>query len=391
MNKKCVFAALVAALAVGLPTAAFAESSVQLYGIVDAGVVFSSHGSEDSSSISTDSSDYFYALEDGVMRGSRWGIRGTEDLGGGISGIFNVEGGFRLDSGEISHTVDSSSDNLVGEILFNRRSVVGVSAESFGTITFGRDYTSGYYAALVTDIMGAGFFNSLNTFSQPYYKPGASGTDVPYVGGLSFRTKNGIFYTSPTIANGLVLHAHFGAGEESFSEPTSLGRQLGASLAYEAAEDTGLLGQAYWQTTMVLSPTSTAETSNRYEWGAGLGYKFGSFRVVAGYYEQTPPEDDSHYRAANLGVSVTSGQGELLGQAIYLEREVQGAEKSKATALGLAYVYSLSKRTQLFAAAGWTINEDLGDFPVYSATGYIPAGKAGEDPVAFSIGVNHSF
>lgn len=101
-------------------TGAFAQSSVTLYGIVDTSVRYLSSANA--------TNDSLISMGDGVETPSRWGLKGSEDLGGGTSAIFRLEDGFQLYSGKLAST----------NTLFGRHAYVGLSNKQYGTLTFGR-------------------------------------------------------------------------------------------------------------------------------------------------------------------------------------------------------------------------------------------------------------
>jgi outer membrane protein OmpU len=99
-----------------LPFAARAQSSVTLYGVIDAGVTY----------VNNAGGAHQVKFDDGVSYANRWGIRGSEDLGGGLSAVFKLESGFHLGNGQISN----------GGSLFGRAAYVGLKND-WGTLTFG--------------------------------------------------------------------------------------------------------------------------------------------------------------------------------------------------------------------------------------------------------------
>ncbi|MDR7006230.1 putative porin [Paraburkholderia strydomiana] len=107
--------------------AAQAQSSVTLYGIVDDGVNWNSNSGGHN----------LYNLSSGVIQGSRWGLRGSEDLGGGMKALFVLENGFDVNSGSLANKNRGSTLGL----LFGRQAYVGVSSK-YGTVTAGRQYDS---------------------------------------------------------------------------------------------------------------------------------------------------------------------------------------------------------------------------------------------------------
>ncbi len=102
---------------------AHAETSVTLYGIADISIRYLNHGENGNSRI---------GMNNGAISGSRWGLRGTEDLGGGNSAFFRLENGFNVQNGQRS---DSNR-------LFSRQAYVGLDGGSAGAISFGRQDTA---------------------------------------------------------------------------------------------------------------------------------------------------------------------------------------------------------------------------------------------------------
>jgi len=131
-----------AALAAAVPMLASAQSTVTLYGVVDTGIEYVNNVG---------------AAKDGVARvntltgtvPSRWGIRGTEDLGGGLKSLFVLESGFAPDSGTSNQ----------GARLFGRQALVGLSGP-WGQVALGRQYTMLFWATLDPDILGPNVYGS---------------------------------------------------------------------------------------------------------------------------------------------------------------------------------------------------------------------------------------
>ncbi|WP_423380473.1 porin [Burkholderia sp. LMG 32019] len=126
MNKQLIAAPLLLSFA-GI---AAAQSSVTLYGIVDAGVTYRSNERVGSAGAYTGHSSV--GLTTGNLSGSRWGIKGSEDLGGGMRALFVLENGFDITNGTSGQ----------GGRQFGRQAFVGVGSDRYGTVTLGRQYTS---------------------------------------------------------------------------------------------------------------------------------------------------------------------------------------------------------------------------------------------------------
>ena len=109
-----------------LSMGANAQSSVTLYGVLDIGLVFVNN------SVSNGQGHQLYSLISGNVQATRWGLRGSEDLGGGMKAIFVLENGFSVANGKLGQGGDE----------FGRQAFVGVSTTRLGTITLGRQYDS---------------------------------------------------------------------------------------------------------------------------------------------------------------------------------------------------------------------------------------------------------
>jgi len=99
-------------------SAAHAQSSVTLYGIIDAGLTY----------VNNVQGNSLWAMQSGILQGSRWGLKGSEDLGGGLKTVFQLENGYNVFSGKLGQ----------GGLDFGRQAYVGLSSTSFGTVTVGR-------------------------------------------------------------------------------------------------------------------------------------------------------------------------------------------------------------------------------------------------------------
>lgn len=188
--------ASLAALLICAP-AAHAQSSVTLYGIISTGVGWVSN-------VGGSSSTQMIA---GTMQNNRWGLRGVEDVGGGLSAIFTLENGFDITNGQFQQ----------GGRMFGRQAYVGLSDHSWGTVTLGRQY----------DIP----FDYLDRFEAPVAALGLAthiGDNDNLFG--SYRSNNSIKYQSPTV-NGLrgsVMYAMSNAPGE-----WAVNRSVSAGVAYD--------------------------------------------------------------------------------------------------------------------------------------------------------------
>ncbi|KUZ34909.1 porin [Burkholderia territorii] len=188
---------------------AFAQSSVTLYGIIDNGFAYASNQSALGSNAGGHS---VVKMITGVAYGSRFGLKGSEDLGGGTKAIFTLEAGFNTLNG--AETTDG--------LIFNRQAFVGMTNPSYGTVTAGRQYMS-YYQIMY------GFGPTVPLTGFGAHSGDVDGLDTVY------RTNNTILYTSP------MLYGFTVSGSYSFGGvPGSVNR--GASWSVAARYDRGPFG-----------------------------------------------------------------------------------------------------------------------------------------------------
>ncbi|QCP52511.1 porin [Trinickia violacea] len=160
----------------GAAGAAHAQSSVTLYGTIDTSLTYVHNAAQNSQG----QSQNLWALGNasgGDLSGTRWGLKGTEDLGGGLKAIFQLENGFDPSTGKL----------LQGSREFGRQAFVGLDSDKFGTFTLGRQYDP--LVDMVQGITGDNYFGS----------PFATVGDVDNYDNSS-RTNNAIKYVTPTYA-----------------------------------------------------------------------------------------------------------------------------------------------------------------------------------------------
>lgn len=139
---------------------AHAQTSVTVYGILDAGITRETG----------DAGGNVWKMATGVQSGNRLGFKGAEDLGGGLKANFQVESGFDLDTGTLRQ----------GGSLFGRQSWVGLSG-GFGAVSLGRQYNPLFVALDAIDPFSTGLTGATTNLMNP----------------SSVRTNNSIAYYSP--------------------------------------------------------------------------------------------------------------------------------------------------------------------------------------------------
>ena len=344
MKHKILAIAIVSAL----PLVAQAQTSVTMYGMVDASIgVENSHAPGESSRT---------VVSSGTQSASRIGFRGTEDLGNGLKALFNIEAAVAVDTG----ATDSR--------MFQRRAVVGLQG-AFGTVTVGREYGPIAAVAGASDILGQGFYGS---------NLAAFGANR-----LTRRLDNSVNYQSNAL-NGFTLRAAYGAGERNETAVQDTGDIAGVSLEYANA---GFYVGAGYQSREDL-PSGDSK-----EYNFGLGYKFGDFELRGGYMAADPEfagNVNNKYEQANVGLSYAFGANKVYVNYQQQEQEIGDAE-GKAVTLG--YTYTLSKRTNVYASYAKLRNNGTGVFSLTSPSGTIalPATAFGSDPQVYNVGLRHSF
>ena len=334
------FKLLAAALCAALPLVASAQSSVTIYGVADAAIA-----REDTGAVNGERT----AINSGNQSSNRLGFRGVEDLGSGLKAAFNLEAGFGIDTG-------------VGDAaLFGRRAVVGVEG-SFGSVMIGREYTPVADVANLTDILGQGFYGSnLSSFGS---------------GRLTRRISNSVNYKSNAMS-GFKVGAAYSAGE---STTAASGNLMGLSAQFTAGNL--YLGAAYH----TLERLATGDDK---EMILGAGYKMGAVDFKANYMVANPTGNNNKYEQYNAGASYTFGANKVF--ANFNRNELESG--ARANGVSVAYSYSLSKRTNVYASYAVLRNNGKAVFALQSAGTAVapPAAALGADPSALSLGVRHTF
>jgi predicted porin len=342
-----------------VPLSAHAQSSLNLYGLIDTGVSWVSTGTDRSGILST-----------GVASTSRLGFRGAEDLGNGLRAVFDLESGFNSDTG--------GQRGGPADRLFDRIATVGLAGD-FGQIRLGRDTTPTYNAAGLNDLLGHGYWGNTQGF-----------------GYTTVRIDNAIFYRSPVVQgfSGEAAGSFGGASStgtstsvaggsqvtESLTAADRLGRYYGGRLAYEMGPVKA--NAAYGQ--VDITPGVRVR-----EVVAGASYDFGMIKAGVGYYRAHPSGAD-RLRGVNVGASMKVGTGTLLAQFYQIKFD-SATNAPRANTFGLAYSYPVSRRTSLYASVGALHNNGAAAFSLRSASEVLIPSSIGENPRALSLGLRHVF
>jgi predicted porin len=317
-------------------------SSVTLYGVVDMALESASTGAA-----------HVNRLESGVIAGSRWGLRGTEDLGGGQRALYVLEAGFNGDTGAAGQ----------GGLAFGRQAFVGL-AGPWGQLTAGRPYTTLHTSLATYALTGLIWGNAANYFRD----------------GTVLRADNSLRYQSPQMG-GFTVRGMYAFGEAAGS---SEGKLYGASVDYASGP---WAGGVSW-----LKRRTTLANTDRYA-VLGGGYDFGLARaalLVSTRSDDLPASTskDGRFYEASVTVPVSAPGQVLLSYGAY---HGKARMRTDARALSVRYDHSLSKRTKLYAGVARIDNEAAAAFTINTASNAGPVVPAGGKPRSVVIGVSHSF
>jgi predicted porin len=355
-----------AGLAALASASASAQSSVTLYGVIDAALA---HGSGNVSKKTQ--------LKGSGFNSSHFGIRGSEDLGGGLSAAFALEAGVNNDngSGQGSNTNNQTTGGGAGGgLTFNRQSWLSL-AGSWGELRLGRDYTPQFRNTDVFDPMGTnGVGTNLLLFPMVDYIP-------TYV-----RASNGIAYLYNTngwsSGPGLYGTVQYYLGENnSGAANSSDGNGTGLRLGYATGP---------FNVSLAVSRTKYA-TGDAKQNNAGASYDFGVAKVMAQFASDSLGAVDG--KGFLVGGHIPVGAGLIRMSYARYKLDMGGDPTSRKYALG--YVHNLSKRTALFATFAHvsnrgTVASNAGTLNASIALNGAVTGPGGSSS-GYDFGIRHSF
>jgi len=373
--------------------AATAQSSVTLYGRAEANVTYNSFGNSLNGNSQT-------AMYDGGANtgigGSRFGFRGTEDLGGGLKAFFVLESGYNLDTGGQENANNGSAGN--GK-LFSRLSYVGLS-DSWGEVALGRQETVSRQVNNVADVSGLGEIKVDETIQIGPFAPGANAQTNGRTLFQTFgqRQDNAVTYTSPSFS-GFKTRIIVAMGENSTAD------YYGIQGSYSA----GPLNVAYGFDTYSSAPETTPPTAPKVFSGnfnqthtIGANYNFGVAALYAGYKNtgavgnqngtliggntKSGAAVDSQ-DAWNVGVLVPFGAWQFRAQYIQSNYDLYNGDSEDITKYGVSARYALSKRTTAYGA--WTGRDGSSSSAAPAGRNYNSNFFAQEN--AFTVGMAHTF
>lgn len=377
MKKKIVALAALSAIA----GAAQAQSSVTLYGIVDAAVRYTTNQGP-----ASDSGQSLTSVIGGGMSQSRWGIRVDEDLGGGLRALANLEQRFTTDNGALG----------AGGQQF-QQSWVGIQSSSFGRVTVGRQYN------VLFDI-------TTGTFASFKYSPYIEAYKPEVSVALGVRNDNMVKYA--LTLGGFTAEAQVSAGE---GNDTGFGKSYGGMAKYAFGPFAVGGGYLEREGTSVVTGKSGLKADS---WVLGAAYTSGPIYVSGGYaessFDQGVPvalfligsgaNNTFSYTTPGAGINVekrslwyVNGQYQLtpainIGAAYWNIEDQFYAPVSSAGKPGgdfFAFVaqYAFSKRTDAYVGLDYT---DISG-PVSFTGNNSAAANGATDRTGFMVGLRHRF
>ncbi|RQR33238.1 porin [Burkholderia sp. Bp9142] len=392
MKKSVIAMAAFGALA----SAAHAQSSVTLYGIVDAGIAYTNNVG----------GKHNFFTSSGNLQGSRWGLRGKEDLGGGLNAIFVLESGFNVFNGTLGQGGDA----------FGRQAYVGLSTSRFGTVTMGRQYDS------VVDFTGP-----LEAGSQWGSYFSAHPADLDNMNNTN-RVNNSIKFTSPNYGGftfGGLYSLGGNAGQFNRNQIWSIGAgysngplQLGAGFLKVQDPNYSFWGNNASSRASSATPSASNFPSNRVIAGyasahslqvisAAGAYTFGGATIGA-TYSNTQYKDVGSEAGAGLNpAGYTGGSGKFHNAEINFKYQVTpvflvgaaydytkgyGLSDAKYHQFMLGADYFLSKRTDIYIDGVYQHASGT-DSTQHSAVANINqlSPSSTSNQVAALVGIRHKF
>ncbi|WP_062472634.1 porin [Variovorax boronicumulans] len=410
---------LVALAALAVAGVASAQSSVTLFGVVDASISGYSSTSRDLNGATFLNPFYLNKgsvkasrreLANSGYNSSRLGFRGTEDLGGGLAASFWLEAPIKNDDGS------------EGVATFARRSTVSLSG-GFGEIRLGRDYTPTFWNDTVfdpfgTNGVGTNLISTANGSFGAFGSPAASVGSFTNVGTSNYvRASNTIGYFLPPNLGGFYGQVQYGFAEKTKYSPglatpdvansQRQGRYVGGRFGYANGPlDVAL---AYGSSTVgdqfYVGTTTKVNTLN-----LGASYDFGPVKLFGELsraknkvdYEVTPfagGRPDIDLTGYLLGVTVPVGAGLIRASYSSVKYDYNqpavlfqpAVADPKANKLAIGYVHNLSKRTALYATVARVSNKNGAALTVGGPAFVTTGGFTPKTSTGYDFGIRHAF
>jgi predicted porin len=382
----------------GAAGAAHAQNSVTLYGLIDESIQYVHNANQANQNLTQ--------LFAGNLQGNRFGLKGTEDLGGGLKAIFQLENGFDVNTGKLGQ----------GGRMFGRQAYVGLTQDMYGTVTLGRQYDP------LVDMVQA--ITADNYFGSTFTTPG----DVDNNDNDS-RTNNAVKYVSP-VWSGFQFEGMYAFG--GVAGATGAGQTWSGAATYGTGPFSVAAGYIRMENGNTAASRGITPATPTGAWNSGVtsGSVFGisningayqssksvSITSAAGQYVTGPftvnlrysfaqykPDafssfqNQEKYQVAGAFVGYQITPAALLGLG-YTYTHGSGDTSASYNQISLGGDYNLSKRTDIYLVGAWQRasghQRDAGTNGIVQAGASIgsygnQAGSQNQEMV--SLGIRHKF
>jgi predicted porin len=361
---------LALAVCSSLIPAAFA-GQVDLYGNVDIYV-----------GVNNTQGQWRTGVKSGGLTASHWGLKGTEDLGGGTQVFFNLDNAFLANSGAATFNNEGKA--------FSREANVGIRGK-YGQFSMGRQYTPHFLVFAMYDPTEL----SLGSSDSPFFFPGSAA--VTGQDGQLVRMNNTAQYVLPT-PFGLTNFFFIGLGEHKDSN--RIGNTYNYAAKYDAGKFSGMV--SYMYRNISTSETTKDSYANQYI-NAAISYDFGVTKPVIQFTKKFTNNKNGETAAdfwmAQIGTATPVAGGKWAVSASYMRN--QSVSDANAWGLGTKYIYPLSKRTRIYAGVQALFNDSNAGYAIEagpdSSLHFNLGGNnygttyLGKNVQEFYVGINHAF
>jgi predicted porin len=337
-------------------TSVWAQSTVTLFGVADAAIQYGTGSVSNNTLVGTGSNEV-----------SRIGMRGTEDLGGGLSASFWLEAGYNIDSGtsQATNTNNQVSGASSAGLTFNRRSTISLS-DKWGEVRLGRDYTPQFLSTGAFDAFGGTGIGISETYrGVAAFSPNSNPTAA--------RASNSFGYILPADLNGFYGNAQFYRGENQGGANAGDGNGAGLRGGFRS----GPLNVA------IATGTTKYLTGDFRMSNIGAWWEFSGAKAMAQISRDNVGVIKA--RGYQVGVQAPLGNGQArLAYSAY--RADNGTTVPETKKLAAGYVYDLSKRTALYTTVIHLTNSGGSRFAVNGAVT-----AANNSSNGYEFGIRHRF
>lgn len=306
-------------------TSSLAQSDVQFYGLLDSMVYRKQLAGE----------AHVARIDSGGLSTSFWGMRGREDLGGGLRAEFDITGFFRMDVG--------ASGRSDVDPLFSRSSWLGLQGR-WGGVRLGRQSTLAFLNLVRYNALGGS--SAFNPSFLHNYQSSATQPLMTASGAADSSWNNALSYTTPTLSgfSGAVFHAP--------AEASTVGRRMGASLSYtQGAFSAGLAAEKISDMGLNFSkPPANLRIADSKLWSLGASYDFKAVKLFGQLIktELRSATAQIDLETRGIGAALPVGAGKVLMSYSETTRSQTAQAGAKRRTAAVAYEYTLSRRTDVY-------------------------------------------